>query len=88
MLVNIFPFWNENDVSYGKICILSSSRTRINEEEIAYFDGLSYVIGVSEIENGWTPFKPLSLGCPNDDSEEELAYDINGVPRYIGLGEH
>ncbi|KAL4556027.1 hypothetical protein LXL04_038662 [Taraxacum kok-saghyz] len=74
VLVSICSFWNSFDISQGKMCILTESRKRINEEVCVKFDGVTYKIGVMEIEDEWVPFKPFvynSESNSEDEMEEE-----------------
>ncbi|KAL4555549.1 hypothetical protein LXL04_038171 [Taraxacum kok-saghyz] len=51
VLVNISPFWNSNDVSHGKLCILTASRKKLKEEVSVLLDGAEYRIGVYEVDD-------------------------------------
>ncbi|CAH1421410.1 unnamed protein product [Lactuca virosa] len=59
VLVNTFSFWNNNDISMVKVCILSAFQEKINDELVVNLDGVVYRVGVFEIEDEWTPFKPF-----------------------------
>ncbi|KAL4584515.1 hypothetical protein LXL04_009118 [Taraxacum kok-saghyz] len=77
VLVSICPFWNSSDVSFGKVCILTPSRKRLNEEVCISLNGESFKIGVMEIDDDWVPFKPFVREA-EDSSDEEMG-DEEGV---------
>ncbi|KAL4581283.1 hypothetical protein LXL04_017494 [Taraxacum kok-saghyz] len=71
VLVNINPFWNYSDVSHGKVCILTASRKKLNEEMPVIIDGCSHKIGIFEIDDEWVPFKPFIDGSQEDSEEDD-----------------
>ncbi|CAH1444736.1 unnamed protein product [Lactuca virosa] len=70
VLVNVAPFWNCSDVSSGKLCILTHSLKRINEEIPISFVGVIQSVRVYEVDDDWVPFRPSSHSS-SDESEEE-----------------
>ncbi|CAI9274575.1 unnamed protein product [Lactuca saligna] len=78
VLVNTCPFWNRNDVSYGKLCILTNLRKWINDDMNAVFDGVACRIGIIEIDDVWTPFKSFSWES-KEDSDVVFDDDVDGV---------
>ncbi|KAL4571946.1 hypothetical protein LXL04_018714 [Taraxacum kok-saghyz] len=60
LLVSGGAFWNLIDVSHGKICVLTSSLTKLNEELLVSLGGPQFKIGVFEIEDSWEPFSPFA----------------------------
>lgn len=55
-----------NDVSYRKICVLTTSRKKLNEEVMVSMDGILHKFGVFEVDDEWFPFKQINLGSPSD----------------------
>ncbi|KAL4556260.1 hypothetical protein LXL04_038906 [Taraxacum kok-saghyz] len=82
VLVNINPFWTFSDVSQGKVCILTASKKKINEEITVSIDGSLHRIGIFEVEDDWGPFKPFIVGS-TEDSEEENEND-DGISDTFG----
>lgn len=78
MLVNTSSFWNRNDVSNGKLCILTTSRKRTNDEANVFFDGVSCRIGIIEIDDDWTPFKSFSQESI-EKSDNKLEDDVDEI---------
>ncbi|CAH1438969.1 unnamed protein product [Lactuca virosa] len=74
VLVNCNPFWSSHDVSHGKICILTASRKKINDEVSMSIDGNIHRLGVFEVDDDWTPFKKL-VSCSTSDSDSEVELD-------------
>ncbi|KAL4566692.1 hypothetical protein LXL04_030813 [Taraxacum kok-saghyz] len=70
VLVNTSPFWNNEDVSHGKICILTASCKKINEELVVAFDGGEHRIGVFEVDDDWIPFKKFDASSASETDEE------------------
>ncbi|CAH1415257.1 unnamed protein product [Lactuca virosa] len=60
------------DVSHGKVCVLSASRRKINDEVMVNVGGVNYSIGVTELDDEWFPFKPFNH---NYQSESEIGDD-------------
>ncbi|KAL4581773.1 hypothetical protein LXL04_006301 [Taraxacum kok-saghyz] len=81
VLVNFNSFWSCKDVSYGKICLLTGSRKRLNEEILVLVNGVSIKIGIFEVEDDWAPFKPFITGSTSgsegdhDDDNDEWVSD-------------
>ncbi|KAI3688808.1 hypothetical protein L2E82_46654 [Cichorium intybus] len=71
VLVNSCNFWNGNDKSVGKVCILTAFRKRINDEIYAMLNGVKLSIGVFELEDDWTPFKPFQPETLLDSDEDD-----------------
>ncbi|CAH1434334.1 unnamed protein product [Lactuca virosa] len=78
VLLNTGPFWNRNDLSYGKLCILTVARKRINNEVNVVFDGIACIIDIIEIDDDWTPFKPFSSKS-NEELDDEFDDNVDGV---------
>ncbi|CAH1439758.1 unnamed protein product [Lactuca virosa] len=76
VLVNNCSFWGNNDASFCKLCILTASRKKINEEIMVNFDGAGYKIGIFEVEDDWVPFKPFVAESPVDSDVEEDDDDV------------
>ncbi|KAL4576768.1 hypothetical protein LXL04_012867 [Taraxacum kok-saghyz] len=55
VLVNLNPFWNFTDVSHVKLCILTASRKKINDELDISIDGSFYKLGIFETDEDWGP---------------------------------
>ncbi|KAL4587461.1 hypothetical protein LXL04_000332 [Taraxacum kok-saghyz] len=49
VMANDNPFWNNDDLSFGKACILTSSLKRLNEEVSIEVDSAIYRVGVSDL---------------------------------------
>ncbi|KAL4555886.1 hypothetical protein LXL04_038518 [Taraxacum kok-saghyz] len=75
ILVNNKSFWSSNDISHGKACIITQKRIKINEEILVEFDGVSYHVGVSEVDDYWFPFKPFSPALYSESEEEDADED-------------
>ncbi|KAL4589442.1 hypothetical protein LXL04_002349 [Taraxacum kok-saghyz] len=80
VLVSARPFSINDDLSHGKICILTNSRIKIQEEIMAEVAGTQCRIGISEIDDCWFPFKPFSPAIfsasddePEDDNDEAVS---------------
>ncbi|CAH1436992.1 unnamed protein product [Lactuca virosa] len=69
------------DISYGKVRVITSIRKKINEEFSGSINGISYKIGVSEIEEDWYPFKPFTTYhlAESDDDEDRGDEDEEGA---------
>ncbi|KAL4572094.1 hypothetical protein LXL04_018863 [Taraxacum kok-saghyz] len=63
LLVNSCSFWSTDDVSHGRVCILTANRKKIIEELDFKCEGSLIKIGISELDDGWTPFKPFVEDC-------------------------
>lgn len=61
---------NRVDLSHTKIGILTTKRTRINEEIHVAFDGKVYTLGIIEFDEDWFPFR-------FDPSEDYLIAPMN-----------
>ncbi|CAI9299123.1 unnamed protein product [Lactuca saligna] len=63
------------DISHVKIGLLTSRRTRINDEIQASFEGKIYKLGIIEFDEDWFPFKfdPSEDGNEKTVSEDEMA---------------
>ncbi|CAH1433860.1 unnamed protein product [Lactuca virosa] len=48
---------NRVDLSHAKLDILTTRRTRINEEIYVAFDGKVYTLGIIEFDQDWFPFR-------------------------------
>ncbi|KAI3497002.1 hypothetical protein L1887_39382 [Cichorium endivia] len=59
------------DLSYGKIGVLSAIRTKINEEITVCIDGSNHRIRVMEIDEDWSPF------CNSSDYSSDSSDDEN-----------
>ncbi|CAH1422247.1 unnamed protein product [Lactuca virosa] len=74
VMVNTSPFWNCNYVSHGKICILTASRKKLNEEISVLIDNCKFRICVFEVNDDWVPFKhfvPNSISYSEEDIDDE-----------------
>ncbi|KAL4583655.1 hypothetical protein LXL04_008236 [Taraxacum kok-saghyz] len=70
VLVNISPFWNNKDVSHRKLCTLTASRKKLNEEISVSLDGVEHRIEVFEVDDDWIPFKNFESVSASDSDEE------------------
>lgn len=63
------------DLSHAKIGLLTSRRTRINNEIQASFEGKVYKLGIIEFDEDWFPFKFVPSEDDNEKtvSEDEMA---------------
>ncbi|KAL4576596.1 hypothetical protein LXL04_012692 [Taraxacum kok-saghyz] len=75
ILVNNKSFWSSNDISHGKACIITQNRIKINDEILVDFDGVTYHVGVSEVDDYWFPFKPFKPALYSESEEEEADED-------------
>ncbi|KAL4572329.1 hypothetical protein LXL04_019101 [Taraxacum kok-saghyz] len=73
VLVDVPSFWNNLDTSSGKLCILMKSMKKLNEEVVVSLAGVTHSVGVIEVEDDWTPFRPFAApsNCDTDEDEEE-----------------
>ncbi|KAL4588462.1 hypothetical protein LXL04_001353 [Taraxacum kok-saghyz] len=73
--------WGKNteDVSTGKLCILTACRKKINEELGIELDGVRHSVGILEVDDDWLPFKPFMVSefSESEDSDDE---DDEGIP--------
>ncbi|KAI3511170.1 hypothetical protein L1887_18314 [Cichorium endivia] len=74
-VVNPFNFiYNRADWSMGKVGVLTSRRSWINEEVSVMANGRIFHVGVVEYTDDWSPFRP----CPFDktvDSDDDVDED-------------
>ncbi|KAL4591899.1 hypothetical protein LXL04_004874 [Taraxacum kok-saghyz] len=75
VLVNATPFWDNCNLSNGKVCILTAKRAKINEEIDIKLEGSLHRIGVFEIDDDWVPFRPFSAKEDSDSGEDEEGSD-------------
>ncbi|KAI3751139.1 hypothetical protein L2E82_22185 [Cichorium intybus] len=76
------------DLSFGKVGVLSAIRTKINEEIVVCIDGANHRVGVMECNENWCPFSfgsdNGSLASSEDDdgfisgSDDEVD-DVDGI---------
>ncbi|CAH1453811.1 unnamed protein product [Lactuca virosa] len=71
VLVQLCSFWNRNDISFAKLCILMAYRAKINEELLVLIDGTKFKIGVFEVDNDWVLFKLFIVNHHSDSDEED-----------------
>ncbi|KAL4567540.1 hypothetical protein LXL04_023127 [Taraxacum kok-saghyz] len=64
-------FWNNSDVSFGKMCILTACRMKVAEERMADLNGVKYKVGIMEVEDDWVPFNPFVVHDQTDSEESE-----------------
>ncbi|KAL4569955.1 hypothetical protein LXL04_025604 [Taraxacum kok-saghyz] len=69
-------FWDSQDVSHAKLCILTTSRKRINEEITVIVDRVSLRIGIFEVEDDWVPFQPFAdTSPPPSDDDDDIGFE-------------
>ncbi|KAL4584666.1 hypothetical protein LXL04_009272 [Taraxacum kok-saghyz] len=71
VLIQAQSFWQNLDVSHGKVCILTATRRKVNEELSIEVDGVSHLVGVTEMDEEWFPFKPFSPEIQTESEEED-----------------
>ncbi|KAI3767263.1 hypothetical protein L2E82_17353 [Cichorium intybus] len=61
------------DLSFGKIGVLSAIRTKINEECMVYVDDGNFRIGITEVDENWSPFcfDTTNSDDSSDDEDDE-----------------
>ncbi|KAL4587743.1 hypothetical protein LXL04_000617 [Taraxacum kok-saghyz] len=79
VLVPPSSFWNSENISAGKLCILTACRRKINEELVADLDGEIHKVGIMEVDDDWYPFKPFMVNG-SSDSDSSGEDEEEGVP--------
>ncbi|CAH1414351.1 unnamed protein product [Lactuca virosa] len=69
---------NLQDVSHGKICILTDKKTKINEEVLVESNGNIQKVGLVEYDFDWSPFPAgpwISLAFIDDEDDNLVIGD-------------
>lgn len=72
ILTQANTFASCSDIYYGKVGIITSHRKKINEEIIGMLNWKLYLNYISEIDDDWYPFKPLSPMRQEEPVEEGI----------------
>ncbi|CAI9275222.1 unnamed protein product [Lactuca saligna] len=62
---------NKMDVSHMKICILTETLSRINEEVSVVADNRVFEVGVYEVDDDWKPFSCSEESMAESDEEDD-----------------
>ncbi|KAL4556991.1 hypothetical protein LXL04_035161 [Taraxacum kok-saghyz] len=60
VLIQSNSFWDNKDISHGKVGILTTNRKRIDDEIITEIGGSLVRNGINEFDDNWFSFKPFS----------------------------
>ncbi|KAL4589627.1 hypothetical protein LXL04_002535 [Taraxacum kok-saghyz] len=74
VLVNASPFWGNKDISHGKLCILTPTLKKLNEELTILIGTEEFKIGIYEVDDNWMPFRSFE-SSPVSDSDDEMDDD-------------
>lgn len=66
---------SRRDYSMGKVGILTTRKTWINEDVTIEVSNTKYKVGVVEYTDDWSPFKPVPFDKVEESNDEEEDYD-------------
>ncbi|CAI9302239.1 unnamed protein product [Lactuca saligna] len=64
---------NTSDVSHMKLCILTESLSRINEEVTVVGDNQVFKVGIFEVDDDWKPFSNSMMESEEEDEEDGVS---------------